>query len=373
MSEETLAYLKQIPPFKDLSDETFDRIADTVEDVKFPARTVIINAGDEGDSLYIIKKGTVEVYIQSGDDNEKIVLSQLRENDYFGEMALITGEPRSASVATLDEVECLRLQKRGFDQIINENPAISLSLSHMLSQRLKDANLQRVKSESLFHEKIAPSGNLKDTSFWELLKFCEQNSLTGDLKLEHEKDKARISFEKGNVQEVKFGNLTEAEAMDALMQWSEGHFIIEPAIFALEKRADKKEGIETDMKDTATLIENLLIQSFEKLRSAVGSHSLKDIVKNTRDHLIPYFQDLKSCKFEVLPSVRVELERDGKDWSDKKTLALAVFLQTVIKHCTPLVVGMSYLNLKNLAGSQAEQLDKIFFFEYMAHADEFAV
>ena len=373
MSEDTLTYLKQIPPFKELSAETFDRIADTVEDVKFPGKTVIINAGDEGDSLYIIKKGTVEVYIYSGDDNEKIVLSQLSENDYFGEMALITGEPRSAFVATLDEVECLRLEKRGFDQIIKENPSISLSLSHMLSQRLKNSNLQRAKSELLFHEKIAPSGELKETSFWELLKFCEQNSLTGNLKIEYNADKAQISFEKGNVKEVVLGNLTEAEAMDALMQWTEGHFIIEPAILSLEKHPDKKENVEKNDKDTATLLENLLIQAFESLKSAVGSQGLKDIVKNTREQLIPYFQDLKSYKFDILPNVRVELEKDSSEWSDKKTLAVAVFLQTVIKHCTPLVVGMFYLSLKNLAGSHAQQLEKISFFEYMAHADEFAV
>jgi CRP/FNR family cyclic AMP-dependent transcriptional regulator len=373
MSEETLTYLKQIPPFKDLSDETFDRIADTVEDVHFPSNTVIITAGDEGDSLYIIKKGTVEVYVQSGDENEKIVLSQLGENDYFGEMALITGEPRSATVATLEEVECLRLAKSGFDQIIKENPSISLSLSHMLSQRLKNANLQRAKSESLFHERVTPSGELKDTSFWELLKFCEQNSLTGVLKVEHGEDNAQIYFEKGNVQEVVLGNLTEAEAMDALMQWNKGHFIIEPAIFSLEKQTEKKEGSEGDKIDFTILIENLLIQSFEKLRSAVGSQVLKDIVRNSRDQLIPYFQDLKSWKFEVLPSVRVEIKQNSKEWSDKETLAIAVFLQTVIKNCTPYVVGISYLNLKNLAGSSVNQLDKISFFDYMAHADEFAV
>jgi CRP-like cAMP-binding protein len=378
MSDETLAYLKQIPPFKDLSDDSFESIADTVNDVSFPPETVIIEAGDKGDSLYIIKKGTVEVYIKSGGE-EKVVLTQLGENDYFGEMALITGEPRSATVETLSEVECLRLEKSGFDQLIKDNPAISLSLSHMLSQRLKDANIQRAKSETLFHKKISPSGSLTETSFWELLKFCEQNSLTGILKLEHEQEKAEITFEKGNVQEVVLGNLTEAEAMDALMQWNDGHFVIEPKIFSLSEQKMESE-TETEVAEptlvvsnTPTLIENMLIQSFERLRSVVGSQALNEVVSQAQKQLTPYFQDLKSCQFEILPNVRLSLGVTDDEWTDKKTLAVAVFLQTVVKNCAPKAVGMSFLNLVQIAGSHAAELEKISFFEYMAHADEFAI
>ncbi len=63
MSEETISYLKQVIPFKDLSEESFQEIAEDVTHVEIPEGQIIIREGEEGDSLYIVKSGSVQVYI----------------------------------------------------------------------------------------------------------------------------------------------------------------------------------------------------------------------------------------------------------------------------------------------------------------------
>jgi len=77
MSNGTIEYLKNIPPFKELSDESFAAISENVTHVEFPQGVVIIEEGAEGDSLYIIKKGEVQVYIKESPSGDKIVLSKL--------------------------------------------------------------------------------------------------------------------------------------------------------------------------------------------------------------------------------------------------------------------------------------------------------
>lgn len=372
MSGNPLDYIHTVPPFKDLPAESFQCIADNVHQINFPAGKIIFEAGEKGDSLYIIREGIVQVYVLEADSKEKIILSQLSSGDYFGEMALLTSEPRSASIETLTDVTLIRMDKAGFDRLIKTNPSILLPLTHMLSQRLKDANLQRVRSEKLFHSRIAPSGSLKEIPFYEVLKFCEQNSLTGKLHLKNKDTRAEIYFTKGNVQQVLMGNLNEAEALDVLMQWNQGSFVVEPSLFSLEEKKVKKKDKISMNKNVPALLEALFNQSFEKLIGIVGSQILKEVVGYALKELIPFFPTLEKCTFAIVPKVNTKLEFDG-EWSDKQTLAVAVFLQTVIKNCRSMVVGMNYFDIEKTAGKNKKELDSISFFQYMAHANEFAI
>jgi CRP-like cAMP-binding protein len=408
MSNDTIQHLRNLPPFKDLSEESFDSIEQNITHVEFPENLLIIEEGAQGDSLFIIKKGMVQVFINDPDNDEKIVLSKLQKGDYFGEMALITGEPRSASIETLTPVSLLKLDKEGFDKIISENPSISFSLSHMLSQRLKHANLQRMESEKFYHSKITPSGSLSETPFFEILKFCEQNSLSGLLKLVHNDNKARINFVKGNVQNIEMGELSDDEAMDQLMQWQDGTFIIEPNLFSLDEEIhahlesddslaeetgeqeiqdelqsndqvsdsapDKteQEAMERKKLTTEEMMIYLLDRLFNKLIAVIGSQALKDIVAQSKKELEPYFPVINTFQIKIIPQVSIEFTHSDT-WDEKKTLAVAVFTQTILKKSQPMVVGMSFLDIKALAGEYSIDLEELSFFEYMQHADEFVV
>jgi CRP/FNR family cyclic AMP-dependent transcriptional regulator len=100
MSGNLLDYIITVPPFKDLPVESFQSIADSIQQIDFITGKIIFEAGEKGDSLYIIREGSVQVFVLDAESKEKIILSQLGPGDYFGEMALLTGEPRSASIET---------------------------------------------------------------------------------------------------------------------------------------------------------------------------------------------------------------------------------------------------------------------------------
>lgn len=390
MTKNNIDYLRILPPFKDLNEETSSSLEENLKIVDYPNGTVIFNAGDKGDSFYVIKEGTVNVFITAPNSDEKVILSNLNEGDYFGEMALITGEPRSASVESATDVSLIRLEKKGFEELLEKDPKISIAISHMISQRLMQANLERAASEQFYRSKISPSGTFTDFPVMEVLKFCEENSLTGKLLLEHDSLKADISFLKGNVQKINMDNLTDAEAMDALMQWEEGKFKIEPSLFSLvdqtedktimekpetekviEEKGKKETVKENDIKDISTLLEEFLKSVFTKLVDLVGSHQLKEITTEVHLKCKPFFPSLENFVFEVVPEIKIELNKYKSKWTEKETLGVAVFLETIIKNCQNQVYGMSYLNLDELAGENGPQLKDISFFEYMSHAEEF--
>lgn len=393
MAKSNIDYLRNLPPFKNLTEEISSSLAENLKTVDYPKGTVIFNAGDKGDSFYVIKKGIVNVFITAPDSDDKVILSNLTEGDYFGEMALLTGEPRSASVETATDVSLIRLEKKGFEELLEKDPKISISISHMISQRLMQANLERAASEQFYRSKISPSGTLTDFPVMEVLKFCEENSLTGSLLLEHEDKKAEIAFLKGNVQKINMDNLNDAEAMDALTQWAEGKFKIEPSLFSLvdqpeesqkktkvEKpevtkveavKVEKESPEEIAGKDIPDLLEEFLRSTFTRLVDLVGSIQLKDTTAEVHSKCKPFFPSLESFVFEVVPEIKIDLKKYENQWTEKETLGVAVFLETIIKSCQSQVYGMSYLNLEKLAGENSGQLKEISFFDYMDHAEEF--
>ena len=91
--------LQNVLIFRDLSAEDIDLIADKLQLIQYQKDTVIFNIDDPGNCMYIIKSGEVKVIAGVGESGE--VLAYLGRGNYFGEMALLTGEPRSASVVTV--------------------------------------------------------------------------------------------------------------------------------------------------------------------------------------------------------------------------------------------------------------------------------
>jgi CRP-like cAMP-binding protein len=401
MAKSDIDYLRNLPPFQNLNEELSSSLAENLHTINYPKETVIFNAGDKGDSFYVIKNGTVNVFITAPDSDEKVILSNLNEGDYFGEMALLTGEPRSASVETATEVSLIRLEKVGFEQLLEKDPKISIAISHMISQRLMQANLERAASEQFYRSKISPSGSLTEFPVMEVLKFCEENSLTGRLLLEHDDKNAEISFLKGNVQKIDLDNLADAEAMDTLTQWGDGKFKIEPSLFSLvdqpeeAKESEKmdevkvvnaeapkketpgiKEEIDTkpeqvEKKNIPDLLGEFIGLTLARLVDLVGSHQIKEIAAEAHSKCKPYFPSLESFVFEIVPEIKIDLKKYENNWTEKETLGVAVYLETILKSCQNQVYGMSYLNLEELAGESVGQLKDISFFDFMSHAEEF--
>ncbi len=133
--------IQNVQMFRDLSLDAVDLIAEKLQLVAFPKDVFIFKINDPGDCLYIIKSG--EVKVVAGEDDTDEVLAYLGRGSYFGEMALLTGEPRSASIVTTMDTELFMLTKQDFDQLLARHPSIAVTLSHVLSQRLRDLSVKR--------------------------------------------------------------------------------------------------------------------------------------------------------------------------------------------------------------------------------------
>jgi CRP/FNR family transcriptional regulator, cyclic AMP receptor protein len=103
----------------------------------FPKNTVIINEGDRGDSLFVILSGKVKVYV-SDDDGREMILDLYTAGDYVGEMAL-DGQPRSASVMTLEPTTCAVVTRDALRAAIVANPDVAMALIGTLIERARIA------------------------------------------------------------------------------------------------------------------------------------------------------------------------------------------------------------------------------------------
>ena len=96
----------------------------------------VVRQGTHGTSAFLIKKGKVEVYIEDAEGNKK-VLAQLKENDLFGEMALISACERTATVIAIEDCEIAVLTRENFLTLPDNSPAV-VRLKSIMKQRLKN-------------------------------------------------------------------------------------------------------------------------------------------------------------------------------------------------------------------------------------------
>jgi len=107
-----------------------------VETHRFAAGQIVFNVGDPGDSLYLIRSGEIEVFYKD-DTGNRIVLERLGPGKFFGEVSLLDGGPRTASVLVLHDLETLRVERDGFVRFVKEQPASAMRLLSALGRRLR--------------------------------------------------------------------------------------------------------------------------------------------------------------------------------------------------------------------------------------------
>lgn len=131
--------LKKIPFFATLDENMHAQIVSQITLQYYMKDQVIFHEGDMGDAMYIIKTGSVSVYHEPKELGlpEKVV-TELKANDFFGEMALVSKDKRNASVRTLMESEIFVLQKEDFDKLIAENPDMANKISTAFFERYKN-------------------------------------------------------------------------------------------------------------------------------------------------------------------------------------------------------------------------------------------
>ena len=125
-----------------LPQEKWDELARAVEDLVVAPGTVIFRQGDPGDKFYLIRTGRVRVFRE--DANLETEISVLQAGDDFGEMALFMDEPRSATVAALEETRLMVLSKEQFQSILKGFPNVTFAFVRQMCERLlRNANVIR--------------------------------------------------------------------------------------------------------------------------------------------------------------------------------------------------------------------------------------
>ena len=133
--------LRTVPIFSELSDEDISSLAHLALRKRYPKDTVVFFENEEGDFFFTILEGRIKVTIL-GDDGREVILSVLGPGDFFGEMALLDNEPRSATAIAVEESELLSLHRNDFQTVLNDNRSITSALIRVLSARLRRANHQ---------------------------------------------------------------------------------------------------------------------------------------------------------------------------------------------------------------------------------------
>lgn len=126
-------HLARVPIFAPLSEEEIQKLAEASTIRVFAPGEAIVRKGQEGGSMYVIVRGTVSVQVPGPDGPTTI--NTLRTNDFFGEMSLLTGEPRTATVVADEETDVLQIRKAAVKPLFEANPELLSAISEIVEER----------------------------------------------------------------------------------------------------------------------------------------------------------------------------------------------------------------------------------------------
>lgn len=138
-SEETLELLRRVPLFMTLAPEELEQVAQVAVPRRFSASQTVFREGDASDTCYVIRDGHVRA-VRAHPDGRSITLAQFGPGDFFGELAMLDEERRSATIETLEETEALAILGADMRRLLREHPEISVKLIAVLGRRLRETN-----------------------------------------------------------------------------------------------------------------------------------------------------------------------------------------------------------------------------------------
>jgi CRP/FNR family transcriptional regulator, cyclic AMP receptor protein len=138
-SEDTIALLRRVPVFSTLSPEELERVAEVVVPRRFEAGEIVFKEGDEGSTCYVVRSGRARA-VREHPDGRSITLAHFGPGDIFGEMAMLDGERRSATVESIEGTDAIAILSVDMHRLLRQYPDISVKLIAALGQRLRETN-----------------------------------------------------------------------------------------------------------------------------------------------------------------------------------------------------------------------------------------
>lgn len=131
--------LYQIPLFRELSDQDLNRLSLAIRRLSLKKGAVLFRKGDEGTSLYIVKRGKIKIVLPSRLGDE-VIVTIFAEGDFFGELSLFDGQPRSADALSIEPSEIYILNRSDFLAFLQSDITAMKSILSQLAKRLRDTD-----------------------------------------------------------------------------------------------------------------------------------------------------------------------------------------------------------------------------------------
>ena len=149
--EMTLEAIRSIPLFASLDDEAAARLRSRLSVHDVPRGAPLFRSGDTGDAMYLIESGCVRITVKN-EDRQEITLAELARGDFFGEMAIIDGKPRSADATVIENARLAVLFREDFLEFIHGNPVVALEMLRAVCDRQR-------RTDELLQQRVARNVN----------------------------------------------------------------------------------------------------------------------------------------------------------------------------------------------------------------------
>src|SRR5436190_9087727 len=132
----TVDTLRHVPLFESLDNKAAEELCHLLESLECKAGATLFRAGDQGDAMYLIERGKVRICVRTTDGHE-VTLTELQYGDFFGEMALLDGQRRSADAIVAQDARLAVLSREHFLSFMRSHPNVALEILTALANRLR--------------------------------------------------------------------------------------------------------------------------------------------------------------------------------------------------------------------------------------------
>jgi CRP/FNR family cyclic AMP-dependent transcriptional regulator len=149
--EMTLEAIRSVPLFGSLDDDAAVKLRSLLKVREVARGAPLFRAGDKGDAMYLIERGRVRISVKD-EDKKEIVLAELARGDFFGEMSIIDGNPRSADAKVIEDARLAILSREDFMEFIHSNPVVTLEMLSAVFKRLR-------RTDELLRQRVSRNAN----------------------------------------------------------------------------------------------------------------------------------------------------------------------------------------------------------------------
>jgi len=160
--EDRVELLQRIELFANLHEDELDALGDRIEQRRFRDRETLIAAGEPGESMFILVEGLVYVFVNTGEGDEQVKVAQIVPGNFFGEMSLLTGEPRSATITAASDTIVYEIRKEHISALLGARPELAEELSRVVADRVlrNQKKLAEAPADAVAEEKRTVAGQI---------------------------------------------------------------------------------------------------------------------------------------------------------------------------------------------------------------------